>query len=244
MLNQDESFDNGFTPGWYISMIQEALSEIAFDTFFHQEFCDYYNWNESDTFQIAVPAGAFSIKSIFVFNGDVYGAIESSAKVNFKKEFNNLGHSSGYTAKIKDTGAGVDAEREMGRVVSVPADTVYANIFNGKIIFSDSCDGWENVRIIYYGVPYDIGEVPVVPIYLKKYVIDYVLERYWLAKKADDPRMRINWSDALFNLEGGAREGIRKIGSKKEAERRIKSLSRFERDSMREYWARAQHLGY
>lgn len=238
VMTGDENLRSGFNKGWYMDKIQEALSEIAFDHKFNEETCDFYDWNSSGKFYVKLPSGCFSVKEIHVWNGDK-NSIESSCPVSYKRSFNNINHTEGYTAKIKDTDLGIpiDAE-EIYPKVQTSNGLVYGSLYNGLLLLSKSAETWDNVRIIYYGVPYDIGEIPLIPIYLKTYIIDYVTEMFFRAAKVKNKSLRTDWQDSLMRLEGGGRM----IGSKKTAERRVKEISKFEHDSLKEYWSRAQHI--
>ncbi len=240
VLTNDEDLRSGINKGWYIDKIQQALAEISFDSKFNQETCDKINWFEAGDPYITLPSGCFSVKDVYMFNGTV-DAIESQVRVHYKRGFNNVNKTSGYTAKIKETGSPLTHEsgQEIYPSQMISSGLVYGALYDGILMLSDSATSWDNCRIIYYGVPFDIGEIPAIPVYLKEYVIDYVTEYFFRAAKVKNRDLIIHWRDSYTNLYG---DGRRNVGSLMRAQRRCKEISKFESDSLREYWSRAQHI--
>ena len=236
VMTGDENLRSGLSRGWYTDKISDALSEINFDSKFNEETCDIYNWNSKGKYYVTLPSGCFSVKDIFVWNGDK-DTIESSQRIHYKRGFNNVNHTSGYTSKVKDTASDQTLDPIYQREV-VSENLIYGNLYNGQLQLSKSCDGWDNIRIIYYGVPFDVGVIPAIPVYLKEFVIDFVTEMFFRAKKVKDKSLMNDWKIAYTMLYGDQKN----VGSKKRAERRIKEISKWEQDSLQEYWSRAQHI--
>lgn len=78
------------------------------------------------------------------------------------------------------------------------------------------------------GVPN--GELPIVPRFFERAVVDYVKLKFYDAMKGRDPRTyRPLWMDAKDDLENLV------TGSWNKAKKRIKSMDTKEKESMEEY---------
>jgi hypothetical protein len=218
----DQDLRNGFTKGWFISRIQDALQELAFDTFY-QEF------TVDDTLpanlRLAMPKNMFNVKRIYLFNESCCNTGDSQV-VHWKRTFDNKGSADSYTSRVT---SGFPQ-----RSISEPflpkhrgADRAYyANVQNGIIMFSSSCSNYTKVRIVYNGMGVEIGDEPIIPRFFERYVNDYVEERYYSAMKAREPRKyRTLWTDAYSKLEA----------SHMKAKMRISSMNTFEKESLEEY---------
>ena len=64
-LAGDESFKDN-SKGYYYSLIQQALQELAFDTYFDQrtEFFDV-----PENLNLPMPMGAFNLREMYLYNG-------------------------------------------------------------------------------------------------------------------------------------------------------------------------------
>ncbi len=62
----DEKLRRGLTKGWYVSRIQKALQELAFDTFFSEVTLDLTL--NRDTLSMEMPEGIFNIREIYLYN--------------------------------------------------------------------------------------------------------------------------------------------------------------------------------
>jgi hypothetical protein len=84
------------------------------------------------------------------------------------------------------------------------------------------------------GVPN--GDMPTVPRFFERAVVDYVEERFYTAMKSRDVRMyRPLWTDAFQKLNDLT------SGSWNKARKRIKSMDSSEKESMEEYISSMYH---
>lgn len=84
------------------------------------------------------------------------------------------------------------------------------------------------------GVPN--GDLPIIPRFFERAVVDYVKVRFYEAMKSRDPRMyRPLWVDAKGDLEDLV------TGSWNKAKKRIKSMDTAQKESMEEYISSMYH---
>lgn len=256
----DRNYRKGFSKGWYISRIQDALQELAFDTYY-QKLTRDFNF-PSENFALELPKNAFNVREIYLFNCGCEANTDStsgstseecdttceccqpssSVIVHWKRLYNNRGMGRNYTAKIREDGNtsnSVDPFFPSGnfdnnRVTS--GTNYYANVVNGLIMLSPDSVSFNKVRIIYNGMGGEIGDEPIVPRFFERTIIDYVEERFYNAKKAEQPRKwRANWSDAFSRLTNP------RDGSWRTAQMRISSMDTFQKESMEEYISEMTH---
>ena len=80
------------------------------------------------------------------------------------------------------------------------------------------------------------GDLPVIPRFFERAVVDYVEEKFYNAMKARDPRMyRPLWTDAYQKLNDLVN------GSWNKAKKRIKAMDSKEKASMEEYISSMYH---
>lgn len=219
----DQQLRKGLTKGWFISRIQDALQELAFDTFY-QKITNDYDFPQ-DKLALEMPKNAFNLREIYVYNGDCCTP-SNSAVVHWKRLYNNKGgSSSGYTSRVKSSESANGADPFLPRHQG--ADRyLYASVQNGVIMFSSSCASYSRVRLVYNGMGVEIGEEPIIPRYFERYINDYIEERYYSAMKAREPRKyRILWQDAYNKLDREMQK----------AKMRVSSMNTFEKESLEEY---------
>tara|TARA_Y100000593_G_C4323838_1_gene345642 strand:+ start:2551 stop:3288 length:738 start_codon:yes stop_codon:yes gene_type:complete len=226
-VNDEDYKQHGFTKGFYVSAIQQALEEMSFDTFFDEQTMDV---DIPSNFRIRMPKNIFNIREMYVHKGTCCSP-RSSAIVHWKRLYNNKGgDGSQYTAKRKNEGSD-PIYRPKLTISGIDGAAIYANIQNGTIMLSSNVSGYSKLRIIANGMGVEIGDEPVVPRFLRQVTIDWVTERTFRALAAKDMRLRNLWSDSSMKLQQ----------SQLKAERRIKGMDTWERDSMREYLGRLNY---
>jgi hypothetical protein len=238
----DRDFRSGMSKGWYISRIHEALQELSFDTFFEEITLDFPF--PSEKLALMMPKNVFNVRDIYLWNGDCCSP-DTSVIVHWKKGYNNRGKGEGYTAKVRENGSGNSSDpyfpqggdRYWDNGIGFNSRNLYyANIQNGMIMFSSACKSYENVRITFNGMGGEIGDLPIVPRFFERAVGDYVSERFFNSKKAEDQRKyRTLWGDAEASLNDPRK------GSWKKARMRVSSMNTFERKSMNEYISAIYH---
>jgi hypothetical protein len=234
----DTDYKKGFPKGWYISRIQDAMQELSFDTFWLKIQQDV---EFPDSCQIEMPKNTFNIREIYMYNGSLCNP-QKTQMVYWKRLFNNTADGNGYTAQVKDDGSnGSDIYQPNQRVYTHNMQGYYGpkyyyNVLNGLVMFSKECKGFPFVRIIYNGMGVENGELPVIPRFFERAVVDYVEEKFYNAMKARDPRTyRPLWTDAYQKLNDFAN------GSWNKARKRIKAMDSKEKASMEEYISSMYH---
>lgn len=218
----DENISNGFTRGWYISRMQEGLEEFSIETFFSTQNTDILNWYDG-VLEIDYPDGCLAIKEIHLFNGDCC-TVDNSVEVVWKKIYNTTGKTTGHTARVKENGTNQNAiYQDFSKWTSL----YYATLHDNVISLSPDCTGYDNIQIIYSGVKTAYGKSPIIPVFLRKYIHDYVVERYYFAAQARDKSLNFMWQLADVKLNGNGRQ---KKGSLKIAKLHIATMQPFERD--------------
>jgi len=249
----DESMrEHGFNKGFYVSSIQKAVEDLAYETFFDVQTTDLPLQEENkQNLAIEMPPNCFNIREIYLFNCTCSDASDttvhscctpsSSVIVHWKRLYNNAGKGKSYTAKRVTSGRsstdpiyGVDG---LGNTNDFPTGNLYyANIQNGLIMLSSNSASFSYIRLVYNGTGGAIGDEPIIPRFLRSVIVDYVTERVFRALTAKEPRKyRALWADSYARLSD------ERNGSWVKAERRIKSLDTFKRDTMRQWTGRMNY---
>lgn len=228
----DEEFGKGFTKGFYVSKVQQALEELAFDTFYQEMTKDLPFPTEQ--LNMPLPTNCFNIREIYLFNGECCEP-SSSVIVHWKRLYNNSQGGAAYTAKKKQGGNRDPFFRPTNTGGPDLATTYFANIQNGLLMFSSNSASYAKVRLVYNGMGGEIGDEPVIPRFLRQAVIDWASEQFWRAMKAKNPRLRPIWMDT-YNVLMDAKQG-----SWKRAQDRLKQMDTWEKDTMREYLGRMNY---
>lgn len=227
----DSEFSHGLSKGWYISRVRDAMDELAVDTFNLELTTDI----DIDHKKMAVkmPSGAFNIREMYLHNGVCEPT--SSKIVHWKRQFNNNGAGAGHTAKIKQGQGSSDPYYPSYRATAGCNNLCYANISNGLIMLSSNSSGYTKLRVIYNGTYGDVGDVPVIPRFFKRAVIDYIEERFFMVMKSRDPRKwRSSWVDASNKLNS-------RDGSWKKSRIRASSMHSWEKQSIQNSLSNLSH---
>lgn len=219
--------------GFYLSLIRDALQELAFDTMF-----------DTRTFTAAVPSnliielpeGLAGIKQVYLYNGPVC-AIETAQNVYWHR--NMVRHADGnYLANNRERMQDALMETSMPVVWD---NLFYCNVQNGKLMLSSSCAQFESVYMEYSGIGSDIGKEPIIPEYLKSAVVDYVVFNTLAVRVAKDPnRWAMVYNMADRRLNGGNRP---QGGSWHQAMVRVNSIDPKQRNDMSKYLSRFGYPG-
>ena len=234
----DTDYKKGFPKGWYISRIQDAMQELSFDTFWLTVQEDV---EMPTNHQHEMPKNVFNIREIYGYTGTLCNPMRSQV-IYWKRLFNNNYDGNGYTAQVKDDGSnGADIYQPnqrtyTGNMQGYYGPKFYYNVQNGLIMLSKETGMFPYLRIIYNGMGVENGDMPIIPRFFERAVVDYVEEKFYNAMKARDPRMyRPLWSDAYSKLNDLVN------GSWNKARKRIKSMDSKQKDSMNEYISSMYH---
>jgi hypothetical protein len=190
-LNDDDH--KLFTPGYYVSQIQQALEELSLDTFLNEYYFDHKF--PSETLSIEMPKGAFNLRTVYVFNGGCCN-VKTSVQCHFKRGYITNGANKGYTARNK-----IDALDPFISPYHYDNEVYYFSLQNGNVLLSSKCIGYENVRLVYNGVITNIGDVPIIPLPFRQAIKEYVLERCYRILKGRNPKFyRPLWMDIYQSL--------------------------------------------
>jgi len=243
----DESFKDN-SEGYYMSLIQQALQELAFDTFFDEK---------TETFPVPknlcleMPLGMFNIRQMYLFSGPVCD-ISNAVNVYWKRNYFTRGN--GYLARDrwKNTDPFYDSRTLLGsngmpdnslrraNVNSSLNNLYYYNIQNGLIMLSSNCPSFENVAIVYNGTGGNIGDTPFIPMLYREAIKSWVLDSALKVKMAMSEGAEFNKWQTLYSMNNSE---LRRpyTGLWAEAELRAKSMDSKAREDMKEYLGRLDY---
>ena len=241
ILEAPDAFFKNWVETNYLSQIQQALEELAFDSFY-QEITGDFNY-PTTTNQLQLPKDCFNIREVYLHNGTCCG-VSGSVIVHPKRLFNNKPDGQGSTSLRKDSSEDTvnvdnanidpifppDSLTISDRNVA-PPNLHYYNIQNGTIMFSSNNQGFDKVRLIYNGMGGEIGDQPIIPRFFRQAVKDFVMEKFWRVQKSRERSLAVNWreaNDALHN---------RATGSWMKAKIRISSMDTREREAISDYYS-------
>ncbi len=231
---------SGFSTGWYMSRVQDALQELAFDTFYQEVTLDY---DIPENLRLEIPKNVFNVREIYIYNGDSCCGVNDSQIVHYKRTFNNK--NGGYTARVKESGTNASpfvptaSENSLGHDYSLGvfnSPKYYANIQNGTLMLSSHCSGYSKIRIVCNGMGAAVGDVPIIPRFFERAIVDYLEERWYNSMKSLDPRMyNALWRDARDKMYDW------RDGSWRKAISRVASMDSWEKEDMNEYLSAIFH---
>ena len=225
--------DDSFTfksKGFYIGQIQACLNELAFDTFFQEGYIDVDV--PTETLCLPMPENIFNIKQMFLFNGDDCN-LTSATTVYHKRNY--VAKKSGYTARVTSVSNG-DPFQMMGHGHD---SNYFYEVQNGLIMLSAYCQTFDKLRIYYNGVGGKIEDAPVIPLFFRQVIID------WVSLRALDMKIMSNPAGNTFLY--AIRDRIDKRlndpyeGSYIKAQRRVSNIDRKEKDDLITYYGRLNY---
>lgn len=181
-----------FTPGYYTSLIQQALEELSMDSFMLKLWKDFEF--PAHTYSLELPKGAFNVIEVFLFNGDC-NDVNSMQRVVYKRGYSTRGDGHGNISRNN-----TNADDYFITAYSDSEETYFCTLQNGSLVFGSACAVFEKVRVYYNGVLTNIGDVPLVPLPFRQAVKDWVVEKCYRILKGRDPRYRVLWSDIYNTL--------------------------------------------
>lgn len=236
----DKAFRKGFSKGWYISRIQDALQELAFDSFYQEITLDY---DIPKNLRLEIPKNIFNVREVYIYNGDSCCTPSGSQIVHFKRTFDNK--NGGYTSRVMENGnnqspfvpsaseGSLNHDYALG-VLRAPK--YYGNIQNGTLMLSSNCSSYGKIRIICNGMGVEVGDVPIIPRFFERAIVDYLEERWYNSMKSRDPRLYNSlWRDSYDKLNN------LRDGSWKKAIQRVSSMNSWEKEDMNEYLSAIYH---
>lgn len=248
-LVDDERYEVN-SKGYYTSIIQQSLEGLAFDTFFDIRRDDFEF--PTETLGLEMPVGAFNIRNIYLYNGTKCDIMHSQ-KVWFKYNYftrgngylaNNKGHNHSDpfmpSNSIGRQSAYYHSDIESPEHRTNVESHYFYSVQNGIIMFSSQCRSFKKVHVEYNGVGCEIGDIPIIPLFLREAVIDFVVEFTLRIKmsKADGRAWMALWQVYEKKLNRDLQYGWGQ-GSWYRAEQRVKTMSTAERNDLFEYLSRS-----
>lgn len=223
----DESFKLN-SKGYYTSQVQQALEELAFESFFDEQSASF---DIPKNLRIDIPRGAFNIKNMYLFNGDECN-ITNSVPVYIKQNFINAPSGQGYVANNKGVN-GLDKIQSDTAREQVPNNLFFYGVQNGMIMLSSNCSAYDKLFIQYNGIGQDINDSPIVPLFLRQAVKDYVIIKALQVKIAKVPQAEFQRWLMILNIHKESK-GNDFSGTWAEAQRRVRRLDDKERNDIKE----------
>ena len=230
---------------FYYALIQQAFEKLALHTFFDEKRA---NIPLDGGLVYSLPTDCFNVKNVYIFSGTIC-VISSSRKVWWKRNYFTEGV--GYIANDKGRNHrdpfygnhtnfnSRDAiEHLPGRQNSSNVNSeLFYNFQMGNIMLSSQCLGaGQNLHIHYNGTGCPIGEAPIIPIYLREAMEDYVITGALLARMANDSGDIRKWQ-SLYQTYS-AKLNTPFTGSWDRAELIAKSMNSSQRSELSEYLGR------
>lgn len=234
----DQNYKKGLPMGRYLSWIQDAIQELAFDTFIFKRVWDVEIPSDR---KISLPKDMFNIREVYVYDGDLCN-LERSQIVYWKRQFNNMNSENSYTSKIKDDGSNANdifvPNQSKYRMTTgnFYGKKYYWNVMNGTFMLSKECSDFKYLRIIANTMGGEIGDMPNIPRFFERAVVDYVIVRYFFAMRSRDPRA---FSSLYNSAKAELDDNIN--GSWNKARKRVKSMDSAEKEAIEEYMSSMFH---
>lgn len=212
--------------GFYMALIRDAFQQLNMSSKFSEQRVSFPVPQNHLT--IALPEDCFDVENVYMYSGTTCD-FNVTKKVYWKRHYYTEGQ--GYVANDKwdnrndpyfenhssrdlDTRIADNLKRE-----AVPSTLLYYNIQMGNLMLSSSCRSAGNmVHIQYRGTGIKAMDAPIIPIYFKAAIEDYITEaalRFRMAnepekakvfiylqqlyeKRLDKEGMRGSWHEAVF----------------------------------------------
>lgn len=214
------------SPGYYTSLVQEALTELSFDTFFLEKEKVYDI--TPGCLKYTLPSGFFNVREIYLINGDV---CHPSAKQNVWWHRN-------YANGISKSTKNQNDPFFVNNGKNPPSNLYFCGIRNGVIDLSQNCAGYQKLIVRANGLLCDIGDVPCIPSFFRSAVVDYGVVGALSIRIAEvaDPAKIQAWQ-YILNLHN--QKLTRPYdGSWDKAMHRAKTMDRKSREDLKEYLAK------
>jgi hypothetical protein len=214
--------------GYYTSLVQEALQELSFDTFFLEKE-KVYDITEG-CLKLELPSGAFNVKQIFGYSGSDCNP-DTRRNIYYKRNFkNNIS---------RDNWDNEDPFYKSRRNSNPPGNLYYCGITNGVIHLSSNCSLFQKVVVRFNGLIADIGDIPVIPIYFRQAVVDWAVSEAISVRIANNPHMTKEigiWQAIMNRYENRLRMPY--DGSWDKAMDRVKRMDSKAKEDFTEYIAK------
>lgn len=230
--------------GRYTSFVQRALQELDFHTFFKKKRMDFVTPNN---LRITLPPGTFNVDQVYAYDGDVCN-INNAQKLWYKQNYYTEG--GGFFAKNRgaegtidpfypSNGAlvrTVDTNTLVRREGSIPNEALYYAVENGVLMVSSAVLRWGKLHVIATGSSCMLGDAPMVPPIFREVVEDFACE-------AACRQLMARYPNPYVGLQREYKARMNKndyYGSWYEAKKRVKRMSKGQRNDWAEYYQRGE----
>ena len=179
LSNVDDTDMKKFSIGTYKFVVQECLEQLSFSTLMLTLEKDF---DMPDTLSLEIPIGCFNIQGIYVFNGSCCSKTESK-KLWWKRNYRTKGLTEGYITNVMK-----NTEDPFITPYSNADEVYFYNAEGGYVYLSPSCANYERVEIVFNGVLTNYGDTPIIPMILRKAVVDYCTHEIFKKLKAKDSK--------------------------------------------------------
>lgn len=227
LITIGDEAERTFNPGWYVSQIEQALTELEIDSMFNEVYKDF---EVPESLSLKIPSGCFNLRNVFLFSGDCCEATNMK-NVYWKRNY-KLAKNSTYTANHKPgvTDPFINA-------ISDDSNKYFMNVNNGYIELSSSCLGYDNIRLQFNGISTEIGAVPLIPRPFRQAIKSWVLcEAYSALRRFDERSYRTKYIDEYSKLFGNPYDSLWPV-----AVARAKSLDLKYRNDFKEYMSKMNY---
>lgn len=212
----DDQHMRELSKGFHLSQIQQALAELAFDTYFDDKV---WTTPVTDNLIIDAPKGLVSIDGMFVFPGTECEA-GAAQKVHYASGYVRYGNS-----VFRNDRPSQMNDPIYGPLVlpSTAVSILYYGLLDGAIFLSDACSAFGTLMIKGRGMGCEFGSAPVIPNELREAVKNKAAMAALTVLLARDPN---RWNLVLMNIKrdhfGG--QGTFDVGTWKQAARRVQNM--------------------
>lgn len=221
--------------GFMLQQVEDAFRQLNMDSKMLDGHADFKISDYSETLNIPLPSDCFNLENVWIYSGDICD-IGASKKVYWKNNFFSRG--SGYLANVTDNNVNdpyILNSAILGRTSHNERGLLFCNVQNGVLMLSESCrNAGTKVHIAYNSTGCEVGEAPIIPIFFKQSIEDFVTEatlRFRMVNEPSNYRMLRDIQSEYKNRTD--RHGFN--GSWHDAVKKAASMSTNERNDLAKY---------
>lgn len=186
-----------FTSGWYQRQVRTGLDMLNYNAPFIKTFKDIAL---TSNLVIPVPKGVWDTIELYLWNGGLdcedTCKIESAVRLFHKRGAMTKGYGYGYVARNNS----IMSDTFLPVPYAEDSSVYFYTVHMGNYMLSDQCINFQNLRVVYNGLPRDISTTNFIPPYVRECLVAFVVEKAFAALKATDIKFRPLWSDAKQDL--------------------------------------------
>jgi hypothetical protein len=230
--------------GFYIALISDALKEFELDSMFTIARKDFDM--PTDNLSIPLPEDCFNLKEVYVYSGDAC-TISNSKKLWWKRNYYTTGN--GYFAKDKGnngndpyylTHNNYGEDKSLIRYNNQDSvnNLLFYGVQMGVLMLSSSVlSAGSKIHIVYNSTGSSVLDAPIIPLFCKQAVEDFVTESALRFRMANEPSNIRAWMP-LQQMYAIRLDKEGKNGSWFNAIMRVRNLDDAERNDLNNYYGR------